>query len=154
MFLCADFDSLGWDSSLHDVEQVIDKYSSELTGIVESLRDSDGGGVSMESVHRLNYASGVMKAAWNVPCYGHQVGGNLCDTLREMGGLDLLLSNFSSDRSDLKVASARLLEQSLTPDNCNYVVQKGLDSLDKVVKVCAHIHESSSARVDVRNRRT
>jgi hypothetical protein len=114
----------------------MDKYSSELSGIVESLRDSEE--ESPSSVTRLNYASGVMKAAWKVPGYGHQVGGNLCDTFREMGGLDLLIGNFNSQRKDLRVASARLLEQSLTPDNCNYVVEKGFDCLDKVVKVSAY----------------
>jgi len=52
-----------------------------------------------------------------------------------MGGLDLLIGNFSSRKSELRTASARLLEQSLTPENCNYVVEKGFDCLDKVVKV-------------------
>ena len=57
-----------------------------------------------------------------------------------MGGLDLLIDNISSQRKDLRVASARLLEQSLTADNCNYVVMKGFDCLDKVVKVGVNIH--------------
>ncbi|CAG7823163.1 unnamed protein product [Allacma fusca] len=134
-----DLDSLGWDSSRQEVDQVIDKYSTELSSIVEILRDTDDD--NRKSVDHLNYASGVMKAAWKVPGHGHQVGGNLCDTFRKMGGLDLLIDNFSSHKTDLRVASARLLEQSLTADNCNYVVQKGFDCLDKVVKVASELCE-------------
>jgi hypothetical protein len=55
--------------------------------------------------------------------------------LKNDGGLDLLIGNFSSRETDLRIASARLLEQTLTPENCNYVVEKGFDCLDKVVKV-------------------
>lgn len=66
-----DLDSLGWESSTQDVERVIDKYSSELSCIVETLRDCDED--TGHSLTHLNYAFGVMKAAWKVPGHGHQV---------------------------------------------------------------------------------
>lgn len=47
----------------------------------------------------------------------------------------MLLDNFSSQKDDLRVASARVLEQSLTPENCDYVVEKGFDCLEGIVKV-------------------
>jgi hypothetical protein len=117
-----------------DVEKVTEKYSGELSEIVGQLLAAEE--KEDNSVSHLNYASGVMKAAWKVPGHGHQVGVNLCDTFRESGGLDLVISNFNSNQKDLRVASAKLLEASLTPNNCDYVVEKGFDCLDKVVTVC------------------
>jgi len=64
-----DLDSLGWESSRQDVDSVIDKYSTQLSSIVEVLRDCEG----TETVNQLNYASGFMKAAWQVPGLGHKV---------------------------------------------------------------------------------
>ena len=39
---------------------------------MESLRETDDD--NSKSVDHLNYASGVMKAAWRVPGHGHEVG--------------------------------------------------------------------------------
>lgn len=71
MFTFEDLDSLGWSSLSHDVGRITDKYATELSNIVEDLRESEEEDES--SVDRLNYASGVMKAAWKVPGHGHQV---------------------------------------------------------------------------------
>ncbi|XP_021955057.1 NAD(+) hydrolase sarm1 isoform X7 [Folsomia candida] len=140
-----DLDSLGWESSNTDVNKVTSKYSEELEGIVDQLLTSEE--EANNSVNHLNYASGVMKAAWSVPGHGNQVGVDLCDTFRKAGGLDLVISNFNSNQKDLRVASAKLLEASLTPDNCNYVVEKGFDCLDKVVKVASELCEVEESRV-------
>ena len=74
-----DLDSLGWDSSRQDVDRIIDKYSTKLSSIVESLRDCED--ENANSVNHLNYASGVMKAAWSVPGHGHQVNFRSFNTL-------------------------------------------------------------------------
>ncbi|CAL8120493.1 unnamed protein product [Orchesella dallaii] len=140
-----DLDSLGWDSPQQDVDHVIDKYSNEISTIFETLRDTEDENTS--SINHLNYASGVMKAAWNIPGHGHQVGGHLCEELRKLGGLDLLINNFNSQKDDLRVASARVLEQSLTPENCDYVVEKGFECLDKIVKVASELCEEEESPV-------
>lgn len=71
----------------------------------------------------------------------------MCEELRKLGGLDLLLNNFSSQKDEVRVASARVLEQSLTPENCNYVVEKGIDCLDRIVKVATALCEEEDASV-------
>lgn len=69
-----DLDSLGWESPQQDVDHVIDKYSNQISSIFESLRDTEEENNS--SINHLNYASGVMKAAWSIPGHGHQVSYN------------------------------------------------------------------------------
>lgn len=68
-----DLDSLGWDSPQQDVDNVIDKYSNKITEIFETIRDT--GDEANNSINFLNVASGMMKAAWNIPGHGHQVSG-------------------------------------------------------------------------------
>jgi hypothetical protein len=83
----------------------------------------------------LLYASELLKAAWIVPRYGQEIGCTLSNTLREIGWIDLLIGNFKPKDRGLSVPCARLLEQILIPKNCNYIVEKGQEYLENVVKV-------------------
>lgn len=79
----------------------------------------------------------MIAKAWSVPSCGYDLGFNMCKSLRTTQALEALLSNID-DNSEWKLtfASARLLEQCLTADNRNYVVDYGPEELMSVAQEC------------------
>ncbi|XP_077995300.1 NAD(+) hydrolase sarm1-like [Glandiceps talaboti] len=65
--------------------------------------------------------------AWLTPIYGRDMAFDLCNILRNEGGLDIVLHNCSSENNELKVNSAQLLEQVLIAENRDYVAKVGLE---------------------------
>lgn len=78
----------------------------------------------------------IAKSAWAVPTYCHDLGFEMCNVLRESSGLMHLIGlckppdQDSNDRHLHEKATfeaARLIEQSLSPENRAYIVEHGLD---------------------------
>lgn len=69
--------------------------------------------------------------AWAVP--NCKLGYVLCNTLRDSGGLELLMNNCMSSDQSLQFSSARLLEQCLTTENREYVLDKGVEKVVNVI---------------------
>lgn len=134
------FDDLERLSSTTDVEAAIQKYGQILNVNVNSMKEG-GGERSAEGQpvpDVLNSINQVMQRAWSVPTYGHQLGYGLCNTLRESGGLDLLVSNCVGQDHELQFSSARLLEQCLTTENRSHVVEHGLEKVVNVACFCTN----------------
>ncbi|XP_074640275.1 NAD(+) hydrolase SARM1-like isoform X2 [Tubulanus polymorphus] len=70
--------------------------------------------------------------AWMVPQYGRDYASALCDVLRNAGALEILVENCWSSNRDIKLESARLLEQSLTTENRDRIVKVGLEQVVKM----------------------
>ncbi|XP_064548195.1 NAD(+) hydrolase sarm1 isoform X1 [Drosophila montana] len=131
-----DLKSLTAGSGQQEIEQAISKYSNVLTSFVTSLQDEDSsvaaGGEKSVYLQKINE---VIRRAWAVPTHGHELGYSLCNSLRQSGGLDLLMKN-CVQHNDLQFFSAQLLEQCLTTENRSHVVDNGLDKVVNVACVC------------------
>lgn len=140
-----DLDSLCAQSTPKDVEIAIAKYSSRLDAFVKVLKRGD---ISVKKVSAdLNKINEIIRRAWAVPTYGHELGCSLCNTLRNSGGIDLLMTNCITKNGELQFSSAQLLEQCLTTENRAHVVDNGLEKVVNVACVCTKNNSVDHSRV-------
>ncbi|XP_032598806.1 NAD(+) hydrolase sarm1 isoform X1 [Drosophila grimshawi] len=145
-----DLKSLSSGSGQQEIEQAIRKYSDVLTAFVSSLQSDDSSPVSSAGEKKSVYLekiNEVIRRAWAVPTHGHELGYSLCNSLRQSGGLDLLMKNCVQHNSDLQFSSAHLLEQCLTTENRSHVVDNGLDKVVNVACVCTKESNMEHSRV-------
>ncbi|CAH1185693.1 unnamed protein product [Phyllotreta striolata] len=128
-----DLESLSAQSDLQDIERAKHKYSTYLDESVKYLQKLDQGRDAPLVLDKIN---DVMRKAWAVPTYGHELGYALCNALRNSGGLDLIMQNCTKSNPNLQFSSAKLLEQCLTAENRAHVVEHGLDKVVNVACVC------------------
>ncbi|XP_050531606.1 NAD(+) hydrolase sarm1 isoform X2 [Daktulosphaira vitifoliae] len=136
-----DLDQLREMANTQDVEVAINKYSMYIETTVKGL--TTGKYAETKGPLVLNKMYDMICKAWAVPTYGHELGYSLCNTLRDCGGMDMLLNNCMSKDQKIQFSSARLLEQCLTTENRTYVVDNGLEKVVHVV--CAYKSQVSSA---------
>ncbi|XP_063704161.1 NAD(+) hydrolase sarm1 isoform X3 [Culicoides brevitarsis] len=134
-----DLEQVSGVTSQKDVERAISKYTNTLESYIKSS--------NKESPTTLDHINDVMRRAWVVPQWGHELGLSLCNTLRSSGGLDLVLKNCSENDKELQFSSARLLEQTLTTENRSHVVENGLRQVVKVACGCTKDTRADRARV-------
>lgn len=139
-----DLEGLCSSSSQKDVEKAIGKYTHCLDNYVKSLQTTEQGSRAPTVLERINE---IIRRAWAVPTFGHELGHTLCNELRNSGGLDLLMRNCMEGDSDLKFSSARLLEQCLTTENRSHVVENGLEKVVNVACVCTKNVKTDHSRV-------
>jgi len=113
-----------------DVENTVQKYSSFLENTVNELL--------CENCAHLGAPNDVIDKIYDMICKAWAVPNcklayALCNTLRDSGGLDLLINNCVSKDQKLQFSSARLLEQCLTTENREYVLEKGVEKVVHVV---------------------
>ena len=90
----------------------------------------------------------MIAKAWSVPSCGYDLGFNMSKTVRTTNALEALLQNIDDDTDwKLKFSSAQLLEQCLTSDNRDYVVDYGLDNLISVAKECVNSKKVQEVRI-------
>lgn len=130
-----ELDVLSAQSSRVDIEQAINKFSKYLDTSIRYLQNLQKG-QNKNSPLVLNKINDVMRKAWAVPTYGHELGYSLCNALRQCGGIDLIMQNCMNSDRELQFSSAKLLEQCLTAENRAYVVEHGLDKVVNVACVC------------------
>ncbi|XP_013411304.1 sterile alpha and TIR motif-containing protein 1 isoform X7 [Lingula anatina] len=70
---------------------------------------------------------GIIVEAWGTAHYGRDLAYGLCDFLRVEGGLDIIIKNCSSANYEVQLESAKVLEQTLTTTNRDYLVNHGLE---------------------------
>lgn len=128
-----DLENLSAVSNAQEVERAIHKYSTYLDVSIKCLQKTEGNKNAQSILNKIN---DVMSKAWAVPTYGHELGTTLCNTLRNCGGLDLIMQNCIKLDKDLQFSSAKLLEQCLTTENRAHVVEHGLDKVVHVACVC------------------
>ncbi|XP_055324987.1 NAD(+) hydrolase sarm1 isoform X2 [Sitodiplosis mosellana] len=138
-----DLEKLSSNSNQKDVETAIVKYSQLLNSNVSMLQQSEM--TKVPSV--LDSINTVIQKAWAVPTHGHQLGYSLCNTLRNNGGLDLLMDNCAQRDNKLQFSSARLLEQCLTTENRSHVVDYGLEKVVNGACVCTKHATTDHSRV-------
>uniref|UniRef100_A0A182QCA4 ADP-ribosyl cyclase/cyclic ADP-ribose hydrolase n=1 Tax=Anopheles farauti TaxID=69004 RepID=A0A182QCA4_9DIPT len=137
-----DFERLG--NSPEAIEGTIMKYSKHLANYVQNLEQTEQ---VKKAPTLLNHMNEIIRRAWAVPTHGHELGASLCDTLRNTGGLDILMRNCVDNDSDVQFSSARLLEQCLTTENRTHVVKNGLDKVVNVACVCTRNNATDHSRV-------
>ncbi|XP_018577432.1 sterile alpha and TIR motif-containing protein 1 [Anoplophora glabripennis] len=128
-----DLENLSAGSNAQEVERAIHKYSTYLDVSIRCLQKMENNKNAQSILNKIN---DVMSKAWAVPTYGHELGTTLCNTLRNCGGLDLIMQNCTKPDKDLQFSSAKLLEQCLTTENRAHVVEHGLDKVVHVACVC------------------
>lgn len=139
-----DLERLCCNSNAKDVETAITKYSHFLDSNMKALQRTD----QVRKVPNvLNSINEILRKAWAVPTYGHELGLNLCNTLRLSGGLDLLMKNCVARDRELQFSSAQLLEQCLTTENRSHVVDNGLEKVVNVACVCTKNTKTDHSRV-------
>ncbi|KAF4526326.1 hypothetical protein B566_EDAN015480 [Ephemera danica] len=132
-------------STPQDVERAIQKCEAYLNTYIQRLRKPSEAAAAPQLLGCVNE---LMRKAWAVPTHGHELGYSLCNSLRNCGGLDLLISNCIQSDAALQFASARLLEQCLTTENRAHVVEKGLEKVVHVACVCTkHANSVEHSRV-------
>ncbi|XP_044015576.1 NAD(+) hydrolase sarm1 isoform X2 [Aphidius gifuensis] len=141
-----DLDHLCSNSNPQDVDKARAKYSNFLDLFVERLKstDSNNNGKAPLLLNRVNE---IIRKAWAVPTYGHELGYTLCNILRTRGGLDMLMTNCIANDHELQFSSAKLLEQCLTTENRVHVVENGLEKVVEVACVCTKNQNSDYSRV-------
>ncbi|XP_058054907.1 NAD(+) hydrolase sarm1 isoform X1 [Anopheles bellator] len=142
MLAFEDLERLG--SCPDEIEGTISKYSTHLERYVQSLQQTEP---LKRAPTMLNQMNEIIRRAWAVPTHGHELGATLCDTLRNTGGLDLLMRNCVDNDSEVQFSSARLLEQCLTTENRTHVVKNGLDKVVNVACVCTRNNATDHSRV-------
>ncbi|XP_037814995.1 NAD(+) hydrolase sarm1 isoform X5 [Lucilia sericata] len=143
-FRLDDLMQLSSTSGQKDIEQAISKYSNMLTSCVNSLQDKKA---TSDDTMYLDKINEVIRRAWAVPTHGHELGYSLCNSLRNSGGLDLLMRNCVQGDMQIKFSSAKLLEQCLTTENRTHVVDNGLDKVVNVACVCTKKQSIEHSRV-------
>ncbi|XP_063620717.1 NAD(+) hydrolase sarm1-like isoform X5 [Cydia splendana] len=142
-----DLDKLNANSNQKDVEQAIAKYSTRMNAFITSVKNNqiDRKNASVQ----FNKLNEMVRRAWAVPTYGHELGYSLCNTLRTSGGLDILMTNcLESSNPDLQFSSAKVLEQCLTTENRAHVVENGLEKVVNVACVCTkHANSVDHSRI-------
>lgn len=123
-----DLDLITYNSA--DVENTVQKYSSLMKNIVNKLIHDNYAhlGAPNEVIDKM---FDMICKAWAVP--NCKLAYALCNTLRESGGLDLLINNCVSRDQKLQFSSSRLLEQCLTTENREYVLENGVENVVHVV---------------------
>ncbi|XP_072944449.1 NAD(+) hydrolase sarm1 isoform X3 [Epargyreus clarus] len=142
-----DLDKLNANSNQRDVDLAIQKYSYRMNAFISSIKNNQ---IDMKNacVH-FNQLNEMLRRAWAVPTYGHELGYSLCNTLRTSGGLDILMANcLESSNPELQFSSAKLLEQCLTNENRTHVVENGLEKVVNVACVCTkHANSVDHSRI-------
>ncbi|KAH6933746.1 hypothetical protein HPB50_017712 [Hyalomma asiaticum] len=141
--LADELDMLRSPLSQAEVEKGISRFASRMALCVEKLKAA----AEEEAVELLATMSVIIRKAWAVPTYGHDLGFTMCNILRTNGGLDVILKNCSTGSDELQFASARLLEQCLSTENRSYVVEHGLEPVVKVACACSFNNQVSYSRV-------
>ena len=101
-----------------------------------------------DNIDAILVLTDMIAKAWSVPSCGYDLGFNMSKALKTTQALEAILCNID-DNSDWKLtfASAQLLEQCLTSDNRDYVVEYGLDNLINVAKGCVKNKQVEEVRV-------
>ncbi|KAL1490699.1 hypothetical protein ABEB36_013351 [Hypothenemus hampei] len=140
-----DLEQLSAKSPYIEVEKVIGKYTAYLDTSIKIIQNQEQLAKAPQILNKIN---DVIRKAWAVPAYGHELGYSLCNALRKCGGLDIIMSNCTKSEEDLQFNSAKLLEQCLTTENRAHVVEHGLDKVVNVACVCTkHTNSVEHSRV-------
>lgn len=131
---CNEFKALTANSNQQQIDDVIKRHSDYLDKTVGYLKRDPTNPKAPQLLDKINE---IMETAWAVPTFGHELGYSLCNSLRNCGGLKLIISNCTqTDRMELQFSCAKVLEQCLTTENRAYVVENGLDKVVNVACVC------------------
>ncbi|XP_014221125.1 sterile alpha and TIR motif-containing protein 1 [Trichogramma pretiosum] len=146
-----DIDKLTSKSKSQEIELVKKKYSDFIENLVNRLKDDKENRINLNDATKsffVDQINDIIQKSWAVPTHGHELGLSLCDSLRTNGGLNLLIDNCISNDDRLQFSSARLLEQCLTTDNREHIVDSGLDKVVNAACMCTkRINSVEHARV-------
>ena len=126
-----------------EAAQVLNRCSQRVSQMLRGVKAfSASQPQQKESV--IDQMDAVMTRAWTVPSYGQELGNNLCNVIRDSGGLDVLINSVNTGSKEMDLKSARVLGQCLTTENRQYVVEKGLDNVVKTASDLLRLTVSDS----------
>lgn len=128
-----DFNKLNAKNCATEIDNFIIKYSKHLSKLVHSL--NHGFILELSAKQILITIYEILQKSWSVPDHGYKIGTKLCETLKDTGGLDIIL-NISSKHL---IAGSQILEQCLTYNNVSYLAKNGLGTVVKVAASCVQI---------------
>lgn len=126
-----------------EIEKAMNRFGGRMATCVEKLKIAP----AEEATALLMTMNDMIRKAWAVPTFGHDLGFNMCNILRNSGGLDILIQNCTSDNAELQFSSAQLLEQCLSTENRAYVADNGLEQVVKVACACSMQNSLIHSRV-------
>ena len=138
-----DLDKLGFSDNYKDVENIIVKYCGVLSNTMDHIKQERNEDSLAQWITKVN---NLMGAAVTVPRFGQDIGGVLCDMMKNNGGLDFVMDNLNANHSELQFNSAKLLNKVLTTENKNYVVENGLDKALAVTKNYTKANKDTSVK--------
>ena len=121
----------------------MDKLERKMSNLVEKFTSDNN------SVEMLTVMTDMIRKAWSVPQCGYDLGFNMSKIIRNGGALQVLIKNVAPDQNDwdLKFLSAQLLEQCLTSENRDYVVNNGLSDVVSIACECVSMNSVDETRV-------
>ena len=102
---------------------------------------------SRDNIDVILVMTDMIRKAWSVPQCGYDLGFNMSKIIRTSEALEALLCNIETNDWKVAFASAQLLEQCLTSDNRDYVVEHGLETVVNIAKECANKKDLEEVRV-------
>ncbi|XP_037077589.1 LOW QUALITY PROTEIN: NAD(+) hydrolase sarm1-like [Pollicipes pollicipes] len=143
-FAVEELDRLERSTSPLDVGQAVIKCSHHMAQMLRGLDQQE----PSQQLSMFDQMDTMMRRAWSVPTYGHELGNSLCDVMRDNGGLDVLMRTCNTGSKEVDLKSARVLEQCLTTENRQYVVERGLDNVVRsACRTCAEKADERESRV-------
>ncbi|KAK3603297.1 hypothetical protein CHS0354_007628 [Potamilus streckersoni] len=121
-------------SDSNNLQHMLEFYLGMIKKQIPRLFSDD----QKEKIASSNELNTLIEQAWAMPAIGRDVAYSLSDSLRAEKALDVIISNFSSSSRELKLSSARLLDQVLTTRNREYLVTHGLEA---VIETCVSSKE-------------
>ncbi|XP_037092455.1 NAD(+) hydrolase sarm1-like isoform X3 [Pollicipes pollicipes] len=127
-----------------DVSRAVNRCSQQVSQLLRGLDHQQ----RPQRASMLDQMDIMMRSAWTVPTYGHEIGSSLCDVIRDNGGLDVLISSCNTGSKEMDLKSARVLGQCLTTTNRHYVVERGLDNVVQTAcRTCSDNSDEQESRV-------
>lgn len=138
-----DFEILNCTNSALEIQNVMKRFNNRMHSCVDRLKNASNG----EATSLIYAIYDIVKRAWAIPNHGNDLGCNMCNILRNTGGLDILINNCTSENSDLKFSSTQLLEQCFSTENRAYIVENGLEQVVNVACECSTENSVAQSRV-------
>ena len=120
----------------------MDKLERKMSNLVEKFTSDN------KSVELLTVMTDMIQKAWSVPQCGYDLGFNMSKIIRNGGALEILVKNVCPETDwEIQFLSAQLLEQCLTSENRDYVVNHGLSDVVDIACKCVAMNSVDEGRV-------
>lgn len=123
MFMIQDVSDTDDSQSVPQLAANFASIEQKLSEFAEKLKSAS----REEAADLLKVMQDMLRKAWLAPSLGYDLGTRLCDTMKECGGLDILISNCTNDKDfELQLLSAQVLQYCLSERTSAYLASSPL----------------------------